>query len=273
VIFTLVVCSVAEPPLLDLKKAAEAGDPIARKQLAHRYEKAMNYSEAELWYRKIALTGDPEVLQALGRMYCDQKLRLVGPVPAHGTVTNGLALVTLAAVQGHKSSQRDLAYAFHNGKLVPRDRVRAYQLFRLSGSPGDKYLIDRMILEMPTAEVDQAEAEAKAFKPRPFREAFIELTRGTLQLQGIAGSKGKQFAIINGQTVEPGKTITIEVASIPVPIRCDTIDKSSVVLSFLGATALLQVPGITEKSTCKAGSLKPTTPKPAVFSSRLEKLP
>jgi hypothetical protein len=233
--------------LLDLKKAAEAGDPKAQKQLAQRYEKALNYSEAELWFRKIAITGDPEVLQALGRFYCDGKPKVLGAAPVPRNVTNGLALLTLSAVQGHKSSQRDLAYIYYKGNIVPRNRIRAYQLFRLSGSPGDKYLIDRLILEMPTAEVEQAEAEAKAFKPRPFREAFIDLTRGTLQLQGIAGSKGKQLAIINGQSVEPGKTITIEVASIPVPIRCDTIEETSVVLSFLGVTAPLRVPGITEK--------------------------
>ena len=226
----------AEPALLDLKKAAEAGDQIAQKQLAQRYEKSHKFSEAEFWYRKISLTGDPEVLQALGRFYCDGKPAMSGSAGVKANPTNGLALITLAAVQGHKSSQRDLAYAFHTGKLVPYNRIRAYQLFRLSGSTSDRYLIDRMILEMPTAEVEQAEAEARAFKPTPFRAAFLELTRGTLQLQGIAGSNGKQFAVLNGQTIEPGKTITVEVASIPVPIRCVAIDKRSVKLEFLGVT-------------------------------------
>ena len=155
--------------------------------------------------------------------------------------TNGMALITLAAVQGHKSAQRDLAYAFHTGKHVPHNRVRAYQLFRLAGSLGDKPQIDRMILEMPTAELEQAEAEAKAFKPTPFRAAFLELTRGTLQLQGIAGSNGKQFAVLNGQTIQPGKSITIEVASIPVSIRCVAIDKQSVKVEFLGVTEVVML--------------------------------
>ena len=105
----------AEPALLDLKKAAEAGDPIAQKQLAQRYEHSFKYSEAEFWYRKIALTGDPDVLQALDEFTAIRNCACMA-VPAHASTTNGLALITLAAVQGHKSAQRDLAYAFHTGK-------------------------------------------------------------------------------------------------------------------------------------------------------------
>ena len=241
-ILVLAVSAFGEPALLDLKKAAEAGDQIAQKQLTQRYEQSLKFSEAEFWYRKIALTGDPEVLQALGRFYCDGKPAMSGSAGVKANPTNGIALITLAAVQGHKSSQRDLAYAFNKGKLVPYNRIRAYQLLRLSGSPGDKYMIDRMILEMPTAEVEQAEAEAKAFKPTPFREAFLQLTRGTLQLQGIAGysaSKGKQISVINGQTIEPGKTIIVQVASIPVPIRCVAIETRSVTVEFFGVTEVI----------------------------------
>ena len=40
--------------------------------------------------------------------------------------------------------------------------------------------------------------------------------------------------MLNGQTIEPGKSITIEVASIPVPIRCVAIEKRSVKVEFLG---------------------------------------
>ena len=112
-ILVLAVSAFGEPALLDLKKAAEAGDQIAQKQLTQRYEQSLKFSEAEFWYRKIALTGDPEVLQALGRFYCDGKPAMSGSAGVKANPTNGIALITLAAVQGHKSSQRDLAYAFN----------------------------------------------------------------------------------------------------------------------------------------------------------------
>ena len=45
--------------------------------------------------------------------------------------------------------------------------------------------------------------------------------------------------MINGQTIEPGKTIIVQVASIPVPIRCVAIEKRSVTVEFFGVTEVI----------------------------------
>lgn len=232
----------AEPALLDIKKAAEAGDSRAQKQLAQRYESGFNFSEAEYWYKKAANAGDPEILLALGRFYCGGKPKMFGSAPVPFNATNAVALLSLAAIQGHKRAQHDLGIQYNVGNLVPRDRIRAYQLFRLSASVVDKIYIDKLILEMPTEEIEQAEKLVKEFRPKLFQEAFPEMIRAHLQLQGIAGAKEKLFAVINGRTLEEGKTAVIEVAALPVEIRCDRIGKRLVAVSFLGTKTVLQIP-------------------------------
>jgi hypothetical protein len=106
----------------------------------------------------------------------------------------------------------------------------------------DKVHSDKLILELSTAVIEQAEADIKTFKPQRFQDVFPALVRSNLQLQGIAGTQKTLVAILNGKTVEVGKTILVEIATIPVQIRCLHIDKRSVAVGFLGEKQTLELP-------------------------------
>ena len=160
-------------------------------------------------------------------------------VPANAT--NAIALYSLAAIQGNKRAQHDLAIQYNNGTIVPRDRIRAYQLFRLSGILTAKPYLDRLTLEMTSAELEDAERQVEEFRPQSFKNAFPQVIHTHLNLQGIVGRKGKQMALINGQSVEQGKSIEMIVAGFPVTIKCERIEKDSVSVSFEGGGALLRL--------------------------------
>ena len=236
-----VISAAGQPALVEIKRSAEGGNPEAQKRLAQSYASSFRFAEAEYWYKKAAPAGDPEVLLALAWLYSGGKPKMSGSAPVLANPSDAMDLYHLAAAQGHKRAQHDLAIQYYNGTIVPRNPSRAYQLFRLSDYITGKPYLDRLILEMSTAEVQQAETEVKAFKAKPFRQALSELVKSKLELQGIFSNGQKTLAIVNSRTVKPGGSFAMEVAGIPVMITCKEITRDSVRVTFPGGDVRLKL--------------------------------
>ena len=231
--------SAAQPVLVEIKRAAEQGDAAAQKQLAQNYHSKFQFSEAEYWYKKAAHAGDPDVLLALASYYAGGKPQMSGFSVVRANRADAIALYGLAAAQGHNRAQHDLAIQYYNGTIVARNKMEAYRLFRLSGMLSGRVYLERLILEMSTTEIDQAEREVKAFTPKTFQTAFRELIESDLKLNGIIRTNKKSLALVNSQTVEEGQSFQINVATISVVVRCDQIAQNAVHLSFYGRTVVI----------------------------------
>jgi hypothetical protein len=62
-------------------------------------------------------------------------------------------------------------------------------------------------------------------------------------LQGIGGTVARRLAIINGQTLEPGESVQIKIASRSVSVRCVEIKEKSVTITVDNVEAELFLRG------------------------------
>ena len=230
-----------QPALVEIKNAAEKGDPTAQKKLAQRYEGNFDFANAERWYLKAAAqVGDADVLLALARFYTGGKPKMSGAAAVPADSTKAINLFTLAAIQGHTRAQHDLAVQYLNGKIVPRNKIRAYQLFRLSDMLTGRHYLERLILEMTREEIEWAEKAVKQFKPVRF-ESIPGIIRSQLKLQGVIGEKDKTSALINGRIVEVGSRFDIDLGGHALSVRCDWINIKGAHLSFDVGSVLLEL--------------------------------
>lgn len=230
ILLTSVTAAVAElPPLVQLRDAAEKGDPKAQTALGDKYASALNFSEAERLYRMAALTGDPEILIRLAHFYIDGKPKFHGAAPVAQNVTNAIALYTLAANQGNLQSHYTLGLIHWKGKHVPQDRVKAYHHLRLSEKyTPSKMMLDRIILALPRNEIDQGELLAKNFKRSQFKDAFRAMIVQRLKLRGVTILPTYKGAWVNNFAIAEGKEFEIEVAGLPVKLLCEKVESNSV---------------------------------------------
>jgi hypothetical protein len=223
-----------QPSLVEIKMAAERGNASAQRQLGDAYRSQFNYSEAAKWYGKAAaVEGDPEMLCTLAGLYIGgaRNLRGDGVVPKKPKWA--IELYTLAAAQGYTRAMHYLGTHYKDGGIVKRDKVKAYQMFRLSEKEVmSKGYMNQLILEMSETEIHRGDELAAAFKSKPFKGAFDELVGASLHLDGVMAVSDEKIAVISGEMLEPGKEGQIEVAGIPVKIRCESISKDSAVITF-----------------------------------------
>lgn len=235
VVLPYVTLSVSsqQPPLVDLKKAAEAGDSRAQKLLADRYKQDGKFLTAERWYKKAAESGLPEALDSLGDLYMSDKYDSEQKRMVPRNLTNAVTFYSLAAGQGFKPAQVHLGTRFYEGTGVKRDPVRAYQMFRLSDNPATRYYLDKLILELSQAQIEEGEKLAKAFKPKSFQEVLSDLIAEHLSLNGIVPG-GTKLAVINGKSFREGESSDMVVKGFPVRLRCESIGDRQAVVSFQG---------------------------------------
>jgi hypothetical protein len=230
-----------QPPLVDLKKAAETGDPKAQLLLADRYRLDGKSLTAETWYRKAAETGLPEALDSMGDFYVSDQYDREHKRRIIRNPTNAVTFYSLGAGQGFHPSQLHFGMRLYEGVGIKRDPVRAYQMLRLSGEPGARYYLDKLILELSQSQIDEGEKLAKAFKPKPFQEVLSELIAEHLHLNGVVPGTTK-LAIINGKSFREGESADVVVKGFPVRLRCESIGNRQVVVNFQGRQATLLLP-------------------------------
>lgn len=126
---------------------------------------AGDYADAVRIWRDLADTGDPSAQLALAGLY-----RTGTHVPLD--LTEAARLYRAAAESGDASAQLNLGDLIAQGLGVERDPVEAYKWLGLAAVQGRKWAADRQRAlgeSMSGAQVAEAEARIRAFRPRPRR--------------------------------------------------------------------------------------------------------
>jgi hypothetical protein len=230
------------PSIEELKIAADAGDPVAQDKLAAR----VDYKQSEVLYRKAAVQGYAHAQGKLGDMLYLRCQLAFGLKPADKAALADEAVkwVTLAANQGDKLGQVDLARMSLEGKLVKPDLIEAYKWGELSArNPSPDLVIysgastrDAAVLKMNADQMAEAHQRVAAFVPHQPKPSEVP-EPGWVQkvkLGGINGTPDHRFAIINGKTFEKGDQTTVTIDGKKVTVSCLEIRASSVSISIEG---------------------------------------
>ena len=231
------------PTLEQIKLAADAGDPAAQDKLAERVDSA----QAEILYRKAAEQGYVHAQGKLGNILF---LRCFMSPSDKSAVHAALAdevikWATLAANQGDKLGQANLAKIYFEGKWVKQDLVEAYKWGELSAkNPGPEFIVlfsggstrDAAILKMNADQIAEAHRRVAAFVPHQPQKSELPETAWMQQikLSGISGTPDHRFAVINNTTFAKGDQTTLKIGGKSVTIHCLEIRESSVVVSIEG---------------------------------------
>jgi hypothetical protein len=248
-----VACAFAQPtaptPTLEqIKIAADAGDPVAQDKLAERFIMRMDSAQAEVLYRKAAVQGYVHAQGRLGNMLLMRSRTSFSLKPdARAAVADeAIKWMTLAANQGDKQGQANLADVCLEGKLVKQDLIEAYKWGALASkdSPVDidiativgRSTRDAAILKMNADQIAEAHKGVAAFVPHQPQKSELPEPAWVkkIKLNGISGTPAKRFATIGKQTFEKGEKRTVKIDGQPVIIQCLEITDSSATISIEG---------------------------------------
>lgn len=236
------------PPLARIKAAAEAGDPIAQDKFAEQFIMQIDTKQAEFWYRKAAAQGYGHAQGKLGNMLLNRSRMTINRTAKECAALGEEAVhwATLAATQGDKRGQADLADIYLDGKLVKPDLVEAFKWGDLAarGSMIDTATItgrstrDAAILKMSPEQVAEAQRRVAAFAPH--MAGLDDLPEPSwvkqIKLSGLSGPSNRRLALITGTTFSPGETASVKVAGKSVKVRCLEIRKKSVLVVIDGVS-------------------------------------
>ena len=234
-------CAIAQTPALsieELKLAADAGDPVAQDKLAAR----VDYKQAEVLYRKAAGQGYAHAQGKLGNILFLRCQMSVGLKPAEKAAIADEAVkwATLAANQGDKQGQSDLAQMYLDGKVVKMDLIEAYKWGELADrNPSLGFVIysgastrDAAILKMNADEMAEARRRVAEFKPHlPLKSemptpAWVK----SIKLNGINGAPGHRLATICNKTFAKGESNSVKVGGKTISICClEITDKTATI--------------------------------------------
>jgi hypothetical protein len=232
--------------LAEIKAAADAGDPAAQDKLAQQFILRTDTKQAEFWYRKAAEQGYAHAQGKLGDMLLNRSRISINGTPVQRAAMSDEALkwATLAANQGDKRGQADLASICLEGKLVKPDLIEAYKWGDLAaqGSMLDPATIsgrstrDSAILKMTPDQISEAKKRVAAFIPHiPGKDELPEPAWvGKIKLAGLSGAGDRRLAIISGTTFSQGETASVKVAGRTVKVHCMEIRENSVLVEVDG---------------------------------------
>jgi Sel1 repeat len=232
--------------LAEVKVAAEAGDPAAQDKLAEAFIMRADSEQAMTWYRKAAEQGFVHAQGKLGNiLLMRSRLSVSSNNAARAAMAEeALHWITLAANEGDKRGQADVADICLEGKLVKQDLVEAYKWGELAsrGSMIDVATIsgrgsrDAATLKMNADQIAEAQRRVAAFSPRQPKTSQMPEPGWVKQikLNGISGTPERRLAIINGKTLQRGDQTSLKLGEKTVTVRCVDIRQSSVVISIGG---------------------------------------
>jgi TPR repeat protein len=243
------------PTLEQIKIAADAGDPAAQDKLAERV--GWDSPQGEVLYRKAATQGYVHAQGQLGHillMRSGSTFPLFGLKPDAQAATNAaraaindeaVKWITLAANQGDKQGQADLADLCLEGKLVKRDLIEAYKWGELASQGMPEFYIpadrprsirDAAILKMNADQIAEAHKRVAAFTPhKPGKDELPEPAWvKKIKLNGISGPDDKRLAMIGNHTFEKGERGTVNIDRQSVVIQCLEITATTATISIEG---------------------------------------
>ena len=235
----VVCCGQGGPPtLVQIKAAAEAGDPKAQ----YEYGKAIPLDrkvERMEWILRSARAGYAPAQEELGDLYAspffdpDRKNR-----PAN--LRESVRWSSRAAYQGVPSAQFRIAGFYQHGEVLPKDRVAAYVWMRTANSnrlfgPSHKSSLDRLITEMSSVEITEAEDRLKTFTLQTdskLNPVEVDLLFAQCQLGATYVVNGVRQVVVNKVRFSQGETKDLVLAGEPISILCVSIEEKSVLLGI-----------------------------------------
>jgi hypothetical protein len=233
------------PSLEQIKIAADAGDPAAQDKLAERVDS----TQAEILYRKAASQGYVHAQGKLGNiLFMRCFMSPSDKSAAHAALAaEAIKWATLAANQGDKLGQANLARIYFDGKWVKQDLVEAYKWGELSAkNPAPEFIVlfsggstrDSAILKMNADQIAEAHKRVAAFTPhKPGRDELPEPAWvKKIKLTGVSGPDGRRLAVIGNQTFEKGEWKTVKIDGQPVAVQCLEITATTATIAIEGMT-------------------------------------
>jgi hypothetical protein len=223
-----------------LKAKADAGDPAAQTKMGDR-----DSAHREEWYRKAAVQGNAAGQGKLGNWLLLRYRNALSLKPAAKAALGDEAVkwMTLAANQGDKQGQANLADVCLEGKLVKQDLIEAYKWGELATHNRTSLDIlaisgqstrDAAILKMTADQLTEAKKRVAEFSPH--QPAKCELPEPgwvqQIKLSDINGTARNRLAIINGKTFGSGDDLDLKVAGKKVNVKCLEIREKSVVVQI-----------------------------------------
>lgn len=243
-----VLAQQPNPPLADLKAAAEHGDAAAQGRLGDAYVERNDYASALLWYRKAAAQGIADSQYHLAHITMQRAIGLASISATKeiraASADEAIPWFIKAANQGHKRAQIELGQIYEKGTYIVSDIPEAYKWFSLAavGGPFDsgvfeaQHYRDSLILKMTQAQIAEGNRRVAAFSPH--RVMASDLPEPSyvqhLTLDGLSGPPARRFAIINGKTLAAGESTSVKLDGRTVGIRCITITEKSATVAVDG---------------------------------------
>lgn len=246
---TPVMSQMGAPSLVEIKAAAEAGDPVAQVKMAER-----DPNHADQWYRKAAEQGYTPAQGRLGSsLLLRYRMTIVKKEPSYTEMGDeALKWITLAANQGDRRGQADLAGLCLEGKLVKQDLIEAYKWGDIAGSGpltesftySGRSTRDAATLKMTSDQIAEAQKRVAAFTPhKPNNDDMPEPAWvKQIKLSGLSGPEGNRLAIINGKTFSPGESNSIKINGKIVNVHCLEIREKSVLVEIEGIDKSRELP-------------------------------
>ena len=233
------------PSIEELKLAADAGDPVAQDKLAAR----VDLKQAEVLYRKAAGQGYAHAQGKLGNMLYLRYQMTVGLKPAEKATLadESVKWATLAANQGDKQGQSDLARMYLEGKVVKMDLIEAYKWGDLAArNPASEFVIysgagtrDAAVMKMNAGQLTEAHQRVAAFVPHQTRKSEVPVPAWVknIKLNGINGVPCHRLATIGKQTFEKGERGLVKIDGKRVAIQCLEITEKTATIAIEGIEA------------------------------------
>ena len=217
---------------------------LPQDKLAERFN--FGSAQAEVWYHKAAGQGYAHAQGRLGNMLLMRSRLTIGVKPdARAAIADEtIKWVTLAANQGDKRGQANLAEIYLEGKLVKQDLIEAYKWGELSAkNPSLDSIVfsgastrDAAILKMNADQIAEARRRVAAFVPHQPQKSDLPEPAWVqkIKLGGISGTPGHRLVLINNKTFAKGDQTALKIGEKRVMVHCLEIRESSVVVSIEG---------------------------------------
>lgn len=243
--------------MAEIKRKAEAGDPVAQCSLANTLQTQLRAAEALHWYGKAAEKGSVEGVFNVGRLLM---FGGAGNPPALGVQARpdqGVQFIFAAATNRYVPAYHTMYRAYKDGLGVKRDMVQAYAWLQLHVDKAPGFIaVSRAELNSLALQVDVATSQegkrlarlygagkwptlAVEVPPQNQKTAAAAAVPATkpasapdlgLTLQGIASGRNP-VAVINGKSLMAGETAAVQARGKALTLKCIRVDSdSSVVL-------------------------------------------
>lgn len=226
------------PDLVAIKAAAEAGDPKAQ----YEYGKAIPYPrivEQFDWYLKSACAGYAPAQDALGNHFAAQ---IYDKQKHLANLRESVRWSSRAAYQGVMWSQARIAGFYHDGEVLPKDLVAAYVWCRIAKNSSPLQIgftgeLNRLVTEMSSAEIAEAENRLKSFRLEPYsglNPIEADMLFAQVKISATYVMNGVRQVVLDNVRFNQGETKDVILSGESIRLTCLSIQETGVLVGIAG---------------------------------------